>query len=230
VFITETGYVSDKEFYTPAFKEVWTDSTIVAITPFILFAGNGDFLKFSLLDSNHLPKKTYLDIFNLAKVSGSPLLSNITARPLSGFVTDDQPEKSKPSVLQNLLNLFKLKRPTLKINNVQIEIEVADTPKKREQGLSGRASLADNSGVLFKFETVGKHSFWMKDMKFALDFIWIRDGKIVEITQNVPPPSETGGQPQVVNPTVEIDSVLEVNAGVAEKYNWNVGDAVINSD
>src|SRR3989338_4036642 len=100
--------------------------------------------------------------------------------------------------------------------------DVADTDAKRAQGLSGRESMAENYGILFVFEEPAQYSFWMKDMKFPLDFLWIRDGKIIEITQNVPPPA-LGEQPQTIAPRVPIDMVLEVNAGWAQAHNISQG-------
>ena len=52
------------------------------------------------------------------------------------------------------------------VGNVEIEIEIADTPAERSQGLSGRRSLAENEGMLFVFDSSLIASFWMKDMRF----------------------------------------------------------------
>lgn len=112
-------------------------------------------------------------------------------------------------------------QPIATIGDHVVNIEIADTQSKRNQGLSGRESLAENLGMLFVFENEGKHTFWMKDMKFALDFIWIRDGKVVEITSDVPVlPLET------YEPVELIDSMLEVNSGFASKNTIKVGDSV----
>ncbi len=120
----------------------------------------------------------------------------------------------------------KAEGPSLVINAKKISLEIADTPEKRTQGLSGRESLSDDSGMLFIFDSAGIYSFWMKDMNFPLDFIWIKDKKVVDLNENIPPPSQTGGNPQVVNPKENADMVLEVNAGFIKENGIKVGDGV----
>jgi len=106
-------------------------------------------------------------------------------------------------------------QPTLIIGGTTLAIEIADDALERAQGLSGRASLQQNSGMLFLFEEPFIASFWMKDMNFPLDFIWIRDNTIVDITERVPAPTDVN-LPSY-QPNQPVDAVLEVNAGwVAE--------------
>ena len=71
----------------------------------------------------------------------------------------------------------------------KIKIELADTAKKRQLGLSGRKSISENDGMLFVFASSSKNNcFWMKDMNFAIDMVWLDDQKkVVTITQNVGP-------------------------------------------
>ena len=54
-----------------------------------------------------------------------------------------------------------------------LEVTIADEPSERVAGLSGVESLRDFQGKLFIFDTDAQHRIWMKDMKFALDIIWI---------------------------------------------------------
>ncbi len=114
------------------------------------------------------------------------------------------------------------KKNTLIIGGHVLNIQVADTQAARTQGLSGRDSLAENDAMLFVFSNPDKYGFWMKDMKFPLDFIWVRNAKVVEITPNVPVlPLQT------YVPNEDIDSVVEVNAGWSEKNKIKVGDSVM---
>ena len=69
----------------------------------------------------------------------------------------------------------------------QIPVEVADTLKKRSLGLGKRASLKKGWGMLFVFEKREPHRFWMKDMQFPLDIIWLDNHRIVHIIQNAKP-------------------------------------------
>ncbi len=229
VFITETGTIGDGDFYSPAFSSIWNEPQIVAITPFILFAGTGGFEKFSLLNANHQPRRSYQDIFSLGKITGSPLLSDITISPVEGQKIDSQPYTS--AIADKVKAFWSLVRPKTKLDELQIgtteiTIEIANTEASRQKGLSGRKSLPPDQGLLFVFPQPGTYSFWMKDMNFALDFLWIADHKIVEISENVPPPAKTNNQPQIITPKGNIDQVLELNAGFAHDHGIKIGDVV----
>lgn len=116
---------------------------------------------------------------------------------------------------------------TVVIGSKEYQVVVADTPEKREKGLSGTDQIPDK-GMLFHFEEAGIYPFWMKDMKYDLDFIWIADDKVVEITPNVPHPnadSEPSALP-VYASTKPVTMMLEVAAGFAEQEGIMVGDAV----
>jgi len=113
---------------------------------------------------------------------------------------------------------------SIKINDIEILVEIADTSEKRAKGLSDRQSLPENQGMLFLFDKPDFHSFWMKDTLIPLDFIWIRDDKVVGITQNIKP--EGYQPPHVLTPEEKINAVLEVNAGFVKKSNLKVGDKI----
>ena len=105
----------------------------------------------------------------------------------------------------------------------RFSFELADTPAERELGLSGRMSLADDTGLLFVFPQADIQSFWMKDMYMAIDILWLADdGTVVGIEKGVTP--ETF--PETFHPPVPVRYVLEVAAGVAEKQGWDVGARV----
>lgn len=112
----------------------------------------------------------------------------------------------------------------VKISDAVIRVEIADTPEKREKGLSDRDSLPEDQGMLFVFPESDYHLFWMKNMRFGLDFIWLQGSKVVEITLRIKP--EDYQPPNVMKPKEKVDKVLEVNAGTAEKLNIKVGDSV----
>ena len=116
----------------------------------------------------------------------------------------------------------------IKIGEKNIFVEIADTPGERSKGLSGRKNLKENSGMLFVFENSDYHSFWMKDMLIPLDFIWIKNGEIVEITESVKP--QDYQPPKILTPENRIDMVLEVTDGFISKNNIEVGEkAILNS-
>ena len=96
-----------------------------------------------------------------------------------------------------------------------IHVEIADTDASREQGLSDRASLPTNHGMLFVFDTPGQYGFWMKDMHFSLDMVWINaDKTLAGVTKNLLPST----YPSVFPPPNPIQYVLEINAGSADKF------------
>lgn len=228
LFITETGSITGYDYFTPAFTQIWTQSNIVAVTPFLLFAGSGEFMPFSFLDSNHQPKSSYKNLSDLPKTSGSPLLGplfpNLPFTPSPGQFA----VPSQPSIFDRLSRfLHPSPANRLHIGQTVLNVEIADTETKRSQGLSGRENLPDNTGMLFIFPASGNFSFWMKDMKFALDFVWIRDKKILRLDQNVPPPAQTGGIPAIINPYLRVDQVLEVPSGFISQHDLKVNDSVI---
>ncbi len=108
----------------------------------------------------------------------------------------------------------------LSIGSSRIYAEVASAPEEREHGLSYRDSLGEHEGMLFQFAAPGKYGFWMKGMLFPLDFIYARDGRIVEIKENVSP----SAIPVPFFPAQSADAVIEVNAGWISRNGIKVGD------
>ena len=122
-------------------------------------------------------------------------------------------------------NLTEDKSFSLKVNNTYINVEIVDTAEERARGLSGRSSISDGDGMLFIFDKLGFHSFWMKDMNFPIDIIWIgEDYKIVDITKSVFPDSF----PQTFQSQVPAKYVLEVSAGFTNRRDIKIGDRVEN--
>ena len=120
--------------------------------------------------------------------------------------------------------LFK-KTPTVTINGHNLEVTVADSAEEKEIGLSETTSLSQNQGMIFLFEKPDYHAFWMKNMKLPIDIIYINNDQIVTIQSNVLPPKEEES-PIVYIPTEPSDKVLEINAGLSEKYDFKKGDTV----
>jgi len=116
----------------------------------------------------------------------------------------------------------------VKINNQVITAEIADTTYLRDRGLSYRDSLMENRGMLFVFRPANLPRFWMKDMRFPLDIIWIDDDRVVDIDENLPNPSaETPlNQLPTYSPKSIVNYVLEVNAGYVAQNAIKIGDRV----
>lgn len=99
---------------------------------------------------------------------------------------------------------------SIKIGDSVIKVEVADTDAERMQGLSDRKSLEKGYGMLFIFDKPYQYGFWMKDMNFPIDIIWLdEEFKVISIERNVGP--ETF--PKVFYPPIPIKYVVETNVG-----------------
>ncbi len=108
------------------------------------------------------------------------------------------------------------------VNNKEFTIEIADNDREKNLGLGKRKDLCEDCGMLFVFPRSGIYSFWMKDMLFPLDIIWIRENKAVYVARDVSP--EYRGN---INSGMEADSVLEINSGLSEKYGIEKGSDFI---
>jgi hypothetical protein len=115
---------------------------------------------------------------------------------------------------------------TVTVRGVEVRAEVADTEDARREGLMGRESLEEGTGMILRFPNAGYHGVWMKGMRFSLDIIWIRDGKVVWIVENAPPAPHEEATPKIYVPEAAAQDVLEVPAGFVAAHAIAVGDPV----
>ena len=109
------------------------------------------------------------------------------------------------------------------LGNTLYTLEIADTDLLREKGLSYRPSLDTHTGMLFVFTVPGTLKFWMKDMNFPIDMIWLdADKKVVHIEHSLSPST----YPQSFGPEIPTQYVIEIPAGEAAKVGLTVGDIV----
>jgi hypothetical protein len=102
-------------------------------------------------------------------------------------------------------------------------METATTPAEWEQGLSEHAPLTNNTGMIFIFDKADNYGFWMKDMLFPLDIIWVgTDFRITHIEKNLSPQT----YPTAYYPGVPSKYVLEILAGESDKNNIKIDDLV----
>ncbi len=116
--------------------------------------------------------------------------------------------------------------PTAKIGAATFSLLIARQEPERQLGLSGRPNLPQDQGMIFLFDNPDYYSFWMRDMKFPIDIIYIRDGQIVTIFPNVMPPRSPQDTLPIYKPMAPADQVLEINAGLSRKYGFKPGDTV----
>lgn len=116
------------------------------------------------------------------------------------------------------------KKYTIIVGEKDILVEVANTTAKRNLGLSGRETLPEKEGLLFVFKETGRHLFWMRDMRFPIDIIWINERLVVVgVIENINPTTF----PETFEPTEPIKYVLETNAGWAKQNNVTRGIEVL---
>ena len=112
---------------------------------------------------------------------------------------------------------------SLKINGQTLKAQIAKTDAQREQGLSGRACIADTQAMLFVFDKPGYYPFWMKDMRFPIDMVWLSETKqVVWVENNVSPSS----YPSNFVSAKPARYVIELAAGQSQALNLGTGTLV----
>lgn len=144
---------------------------------------------------------------------------------LVGFVLFKKPSKNltleviqPPQIVEQVKDI-----KYVLISGQKIKVDLAITEQERNKGLSLRPFLSDDVGMLFVFDKASKYFFWMKEMNFPIDIIWIgEDKKIVYIKKDAKPES----YPEVFGPSIDAKYVLEVVSGFSDKYNLKEGDEI----
>lgn len=116
-------------------------------------------------------------------------------------------------------------RGTIKVDDIPVEVQVADSEPRRVRGLMFQDPLPYDQGMIFVFEQPGLYSLWMLNMQFPLDMIWFdQDGKVVHIEKNVSPCKSALeiAACQSIVPKGEAFYVLEVTSGFVERNNVTV--------
>ncbi len=127
-------------------------------------------------------------------------------------------------------NLGSKYKEEIKINENKFLVEKAEGREKTSLGLSGIKSMCNECGMLFIFEEESNYAFWMKDMNYDLDIIFIDNNKkIVNIFSNVKKEGYNKVEPnksEKIRNTEKAKYVLELNAGVTESKNIKAGDVI----
>lgn len=111
----------------------------------------------------------------------------------------------------------------------RITVAMADQPAERALGLGGCEFLPEGAGMYFPYEEPQQTAYWMKGMVMPIDIVWIRNGRVVGVEENVQPPASVdvpdADLPHYTS-AEPVDGVLEVAAGKAADYGLTVGAAV----
>jgi len=119
--------------------------------------------------------------------------------------------------------------PTVSVGNAAFLVETAVDDQQKARGLSGRDILHQGSGMIFLYTREDTYGFWMKGMRFPLDFVWIAGNcSVLEITPNVPqaPPGAPDSSLPIYYASRPVLHVLEINAGEAARQGVRAGDQV----
>ncbi len=148
--------------------------------------------------------KTLIFLFLIAFVFGVFVIFIYRATPVQEFLFDRE-------VRHDLV---------IKVPSGDFNVEVADNSFKREKGLTFRKKMQINEGMLFVFDKSGKYGFWLKDMYFPIDIVWLNEeGRVVYLVDNISPDTYPGA---FIN-SINAKYVLEISAGSAEKYGIYLG-------
>ncbi len=138
---------------------------------------------------------------------------------VSIYSTFKEPARIYESIDENIDQ----RQRTIKIGEVIFNMELADTDAERIKGLSGRQSLPQDTALVFQFEKEERQGFWMKDMYFPIDMVWVdQNKKIVHIESEVSPNTF----PKVFNPEEKALYVIELNSGEVLQNKIKIGDFI----
>jgi len=121
-----------------------------------------------------------------------------------------------------------LRNDQVSVGSGAFTVEVASTTIEQTRGLSFRTGLDQGHGMLFLFSSAGIQNFWMKDMNFPIDIIWIAGENVAGFVENAEPqPGVALWNLKIYSSPDGVDKVLEVVAGTVAKDNIKVGDPVV---
>lgn len=116
-------------------------------------------------------------------------------------------------------------RRVVTVGEHALEVEVVASAESTAQGLSGREAIGAD-GMLFVFPEKGIRHFWMPDMQFDIDIVWIDDTTVVGVTENVPKPLENQKNLPTYSSSVPVNRVLELPSGKAKELSIVSGTTV----
>lgn len=240
VFITETGWDQTKikdsilAGYWSAAWSIWQkDPNVVAVTPFVL-KGGSQFASLSLYKENGDYSASGQSIYNLPKHAGSPTTVVLPASVYAPIASTSSnwilPFFKSTKALVKLENIFRIilglpVKASANLKDIALTVELAQNKTQWEKGLSDRTDLGDLDGMVFLFPQYHIPIFWMKDMHFPIDIIWLAGGTVVDITRNAP--VETSDKLPTYSPKVPVNMVFEVRAGWTAQNNISVGDTLV---
>ena len=158
-----------------------------------------------------------------------PPTPTATPAPIATPTATEAPSPTATAATTALLPPALPTGPTVVVGGTVFSVDIASTPEEKRIGLSGREGLAPASGMLFLYASGRPYQFWMKDMLFAIDIVWIApDCTVGDITYELQPPRAGAPDSEVLraSPSVEAAHVLEIVAGASRDLGLSRGDPV----
>ncbi len=123
-------------------------------------------------------------------------------------------------ISRNIFGISATSTITLTAPSGDIQVEVANTPTLQSRGLSGRTSMSADHGMLFVFTHPSIYGFWMKDMNYPLDMVWVdAEHRVVSINTDI----ATSTYPNAIFPVSNVLYVLELSAGASRHFGIATG-------
>jgi uncharacterized membrane protein (UPF0127 family) len=130
-------------------------------------------------------------------------------------------------LMQFLYNKIKFETKKVRIKKIPFNIMIADSLLKQMLGLMYRKNIDEHQGMLFIFKVRRKYSFWMLNMKFPIDILWIdKSYKIVDILKNAKPCGGGLFKCKPYTPKKEALFVLELKSGISAKMKIKIGNTL----
>lgn len=138
---------------------------------------------------------------------------------------------TKPGILIGLIILLTGCQTTshqVSINDVYFDVTLAEDDSSRAMGLMYQQSLPEDAGMLFIFPDSQPRAFWMKNTLIPLDILYFNQQKtLVSIQADVPPCRATTSRCPNYPSEKPAQYVLEINAGLAQQYGFEIGDQLV---
>jgi len=162
-------------------------------------------------------------IYHIARINPAPTSQSMSNSPLSSVSAASSSVATSSPVAVEQAVASSSPSAEWSLPGRTISLTIASTSAEQELGLGDRAALASTSGMLFVFDSPDNYGFWMKDMQFPLDIIWLdQNFKIIHIERGLLPST----YPEVFFPGSPTKYVIEVNAGFANANSLSVGQTM----
>lgn len=116
--------------------------------------------------------------------------------------------------------------PLAMLKDTSFKLELAISSLEKAKGLGSRNNLPEDTGMLFVYASESNRAFWMKGMEFSIDIIWLsKEGAIIDISKEAAPqPGVSDSDLELYRPRDPAQYVLEINAGLSNRYGFQRGD------